>query len=93
MNPSQVVDLFQRMVWMMLMLSAPVLLTGMIVGVVISIFQAVTQIQEQTITFVPKILACLFVFILTAHWSIDMMMTYSDSVFDTMVNLATAAKK
>ncbi len=93
MNPSQVVDLFQRMVWMMLMLSAPVLLTGMIVGIVISIFQAVTQIQEQTITFVPKILACLFVFILTAHWSIDMMMTYSDSVFETMVTLATAAKK
>lgn len=89
MNQTQVIDFFQHMVWMMLILSAPVLVTSMVVGVGISIFQAVTQIQEQTITFVPKILAALAVFVFTANWTIDMMLDYSREMFDMLVTLST----
>jgi flagellar biosynthetic protein FliQ len=89
MNQTQIVDFFQHMIWMMLLLSTPVLVTSMVVGIAISIFQAVTQIQEQTITFVPKILAALAVFVLTANWSIDMMLDYTREIFDVMIMLAT----
>ena len=52
-----VIDTIQRMVWFIILLSAPILVVSMVVGLGISMLQAVTQIQESTLTFVPKILA------------------------------------
>lgn len=59
MNPEMVISLAEKGVYMILILSGPIMLIGLIVGLVVSIFQAMTQIQEQTLAFIPKIVAML----------------------------------
>ena len=75
--------------WMILMLSLPSLSAAMIVGVAISLFQAVTQIQEQTLTFVPKIIATLFVIALTANWATSKLVAFTQSLFNMIPTLGT----
>ncbi len=65
MNAADVLEISRDSVWVMLKIAAPLMLTALIVGFVISLFQALTQLQEQTLTFVPKILILLAVFVLT----------------------------
>jgi flagellar biosynthesis protein FliQ len=57
MTEAEMIDVAREGIWTMIKVAAPVLLTGLVVGVVLSIVQAVTQIQEPTLTFVPKVLA------------------------------------
>jgi flagellar biosynthesis protein FliQ len=64
-----------------LLISAPMLLIGMAVGVVVSLFQAVTQIQEQTLTFVPKIASMIFAAVLLMPWIIQKLLDYSAAIF------------
>jgi len=63
-----------------LLISAPLLLIGMVVGLVVSIFQAVTQIQEVTLVFVPKIIAVLLAMILVLPWMMNVMVTYTQNL-------------
>jgi flagellar biosynthesis protein FliQ len=63
-----------------LLISAPMLLMGLIVGLAISIFQAVTQIQEMTLVFVPKIVAVLIALIISLPWMLDIMITYTHNI-------------
>lgn len=70
-------------------LSLPLLLTGLVVGVLISIVQAATQIQEQTLTFVPKIFAVGFVSFLMLPWMIQVIVEYTEDLF---INMATLFK-
>lgn len=65
MNAADVLGISREAVWVMLKIAAPLMLTALVVGLVISLFQALTQLQEQTLTFVPKILILLAVFVLT----------------------------
>ena len=65
MSGAEVLDVGRDAIWLTIQLCAPVLLVGLVVGVVIGLFQALTQIQEQTLVFVPKILA-IFVTLLLA---------------------------
>ncbi len=67
-----------------ILVSAPMLLSGMVVGLVISIFQSVTQIQEITLTFVPKILVVLLSFILFLPWMSDTLINYMRDLFQGM---------
>ena len=64
--------IFQKAIFLAMVIGAPILLSAIIVGLAISIIQSVTQIQEQTLTFVPKIFAALLVLIVAAPWMIDM---------------------
>ncbi|MEE2566894.1 flagellar biosynthesis protein FliQ [Hyphobacterium marinum] len=57
MNGSEVIDLGRDAIWLMLAMSAPIMLVGLAVGVTIALFQALTQVQEMTLVFVPKIIA------------------------------------
>ncbi len=72
-----VTELIRAGVFHVLMLSAPVLLSGLLVGLMISIFQATTSIQEQTLTFVPKIAAILLVLVLTSEWIFTSLRQYT----------------
>ncbi|TLD81745.1 flagellar biosynthesis protein FliQ [Helicobacter sp. MIT 05-5293] len=65
-----------------LILSLPMLLAGLIVGLLISIFQATTQINEMTLTFVPKILAVVVVIIFAMPWMINMITEYTRMLFE-----------
>jgi flagellar biosynthetic protein FliQ len=90
MTQAMLVEYFQRMAWLILLLSAPLLLVSLVSGVIISIFQAVTQIQEQTLSFVPKIVLSMVVFVVTAPWMIDAMVTYTRSILTSLITLGHA---
>ena len=65
-----------------LILSLPMLLVGLVVGLMISIFQATTQINEMTLTFVPKILAVIVVIIFTMPWMLNMLIDFTTKIFN-----------
>ena len=68
MTEADVIDISTQMIWVIIKCAAPLLLVSLIVGLVISIFQTVTSIQEQTLTFVPKLLAIFVTLLLTGSW-------------------------
>lgn len=80
MDTSTVVDLGREGLLLMLEVSGPVMLTAVVVGLVISIGQAVTQIQDQTISFVPKIIMMVLALLYTLPWITSLMMEYSTSL-------------
>ena len=75
-----IIDVGNRMLYACLVLSMPTLLTALIVGVVISLMQTVTSIQEMTLTFVPKLGAVVLVVALTMPWLIEFMTAYYEEV-------------
>lgn len=75
-----VVGLMAEAVKVTLLVSAPVLIVGLVVGVVISLIQAVTQIQEMTLVFVPKILAVMVVLVAALPWMINILVTYTHNL-------------
>lgn len=66
----------QEALFLIIKVSAPVLLVSLVIGLLISIFQTVTSIQEQTLTFVPKILGIFLAIILLGHWMLNGMIEY-----------------
>ena len=68
MNEGMVLDIVRETVWTAVESAAPLLLVSLIIGLVISIFQTVTSIQEQTLTFVPKFLAIMLILVLCGSW-------------------------
>lgn len=81
MTPDTIVGLMAETIKVTLLVAAPMLLVGLVVGVVISLFQAVTQIQEMTLVFVPKIVAVLITLIAALPWIIGMLMNYTQNLF------------
>ena len=77
MTPEFVVNFAQEAIKVTLYVSMPMLALGLIVGVVISIFQAVTQIQEMTLTFVPKILVVLIALLFFSNWMLGQLMNFT----------------
>ncbi len=77
MSPENAIDIGREAIMMMLMASAPILVTGLIVGLLTGIFQAVTQIHEQAISFIPKIVAVVLVVSLLLPWIINKLVQYS----------------
>ncbi|NOY52955.1 MAG: flagellar biosynthesis protein FliQ [Deltaproteobacteria bacterium] len=80
MTPQFVIGFGKQALELTLMLSAPLLITGMIVGLLISIVQAATQIQEMTLVFVPKIVVVIVTLIFFAPWLLDILTTFTSSV-------------
>lgn len=76
MTEQQVLDVTREAVFLVIKCSAPLLLISLIVGLVVSIFQTITSIQEQTLTFVPKILAIFIGIMLLGSWIINSITTY-----------------
>jgi flagellar biosynthesis protein FliQ len=76
MDSSHVFTLGQQGLYMLLMISAPLLLAVLVVGLAVSIFQAATQINEQTLSFVPKVLAAVAVLAIAGPWMITMLVDY-----------------
>ena len=87
MTPSEAITLTQNAVTLTLLLSAPVLLVAMVVGLLISLFQAVTQIQEMTLTFVPKIVAVFATLLFLSSWMITKLMDYTHELIVNLPNI------
>jgi len=81
MTSEQAIDIGRQAMMVMLMVSAPILLIGMIVGLVVSILQAVTQVQEQTLSFVPKIIVMALAVGLFVPWIIVKLLEFSREMF------------
>jgi len=77
MHETQVLDLARRSITVALQLTMPILTLSLVVGVVISLFQAVTQIQEQTLTFVPKILALVLALVVLGPWMLHVIVGFT----------------
>ena len=73
--------------WLILILSLLPLMASLIVGLAVSLFQALTQIQEQTLTFVPKIIATILVIMITAGWMMDTLREFATRAFDMMLKI------
>ncbi|MCH7988767.1 MAG: flagellar biosynthesis protein FliQ [Planctomycetes bacterium] len=80
MTVDQAAELGRAALMMTLLIGAPVLLAAIVVGLVISIMQAVTQIQDQTISFVPKIVAMLVTLLIVLPWAMTRMIEYSTNL-------------
>lgn len=87
MTPDMAVNVCRKAVQTVLLGAAPMLLAGLIVGLLISIFQAATQINEQTMTFVPKIVAVFITLLIFAPWIIRLLTAFTIGIFDTMAIL------
>ena len=81
MTPDDVIAVGRQALEMTMLLSAPVLLGSLVIGVLISVFQAVTQIQEQTLSFIPKMLAVAATVFLTLPWILSVLVDYTREVF------------
>jgi len=81
MTPDQAVDIVRHALMVGLMISAPILGVGLVVGLIVSILQAVTQIQEQTLTFVPKILAMAIAAIAIVPWAYMKIAEFAGQMF------------
>jgi len=84
MDSQDAVDMGRQAVVVALLVGSPVLLAGMVVGLIVGLLQAVTQIQEQSIAFLPKLLAMLLTISLLAPWLINQMVQYSHDLISSI---------
>lgn len=82
MQPDIAIDIGRQALIITLIISTPILMAGLVVGVVIGIFQAVTQIHEMTLTFIPKILIMVAVFLAMMPWMMITLIDYTVGLFD-----------
>ncbi len=81
MSITAILDVSRQALYIMLLISAPMLIVGLVVGLIISIIQAVTQIHEMTLTFIPKIVAIVFALILFMPWMLNLLVDYVVNLF------------
>jgi flagellar biosynthetic protein FliQ len=81
MNQNQVVDLALRALMLAAELAAPLLITALVVGFAISVFQSITQIQEATLSFVPKAIAVAIALVVCGHWMISEAVSFTEQLF------------
>ena len=89
MTQLEFITIIQKMFILVLQLITPALLVSIVVGLAISVFQSVTQIQEATLTFVPKIFAALLTLMLVMPWMLEVYITSVQDVFVQIVNITT----
>jgi flagellar biosynthetic protein FliQ len=77
MDQSQVMDVASKAMWVTLQVSMPILGATLVVGLLVSIFQAVTQLQEPTLTFIPKVLAVVVVIVIAGPWMLNTMLGFT----------------
>jgi flagellar biosynthetic protein FliQ len=88
MSPQLVVDLARNAIMITLMLAAPMLIVALVLGLLVSVFQAVTQIQEQTLAFVPKLIGVAAVFLVALPWILQTLIKYTTELFRSIPSMA-----
>jgi flagellar biosynthetic protein FliQ len=81
MSGDMAIEIGKNALYMVMLISAPPLGLGLLVGVLISIFQATTQIQEQTLAFIPKIVAVFVSILLFGSWMLSLLLDYTQNLF------------
>jgi flagellar biosynthetic protein FliQ len=87
MTPTTVIDLGRQALELTLLVSAPLFIAALVTGLLISIFQAATQINEQTLSFVPKLIATFITLVLAGPWMITMMTDFIRRLFESIPSM------
>lgn len=82
MDSSIIMDISREALWLTIKCSAPLLIVSLVIGLVISIFQTITSIQEQTLTFVPKIIAVFITLMICGGWIMDSLVKFMEELFN-----------
>lgn len=86
MNEIEVLDISREAIFILIKVVSPILLVALLIGLIVGIFQALTQIQEMTLAFVPKIIAVFATIILLFPFMLNQMRTLSEGLFDKITN-------
>lgn len=81
------IDYIRHAIYLALMVAAPMLVTALVIGVLVSLFQAITQLQEQTLTFIPKLICVTGVFIFMLPWILSQLTGYLSTVLRSLPTL------
>ena len=87
MNQDTVVSLATQAMKLAIEIAGPMMLVGLVVGLVVSIFQAVTSIQEQSLSFIPKIVALAAILVILGPWMLDQLVTYAQNLYTSIPSL------
>ncbi len=87
MNQDVVINVSMEAMQLAFMVALPLLLVALVVGLVVSVFQAVTQIQEQTLSFIPKIVAMGVTLVVGGPWMLNQVVTYTDRLYSSIPTL------
>jgi flagellar biosynthetic protein FliQ len=87
MSPETVMAVGQRALEMTLLLAAPLLLAALITGLIVGAFQAATQINEQTLSFIPKLIVMALVMVITGPWMLKTIVSYTHELFESIPGL------
>jgi flagellar biosynthetic protein FliQ len=87
MDQDTVMNLSTQALNVAMKVGGPLLLVGLAVGLVVSVFQAITQIQEQSLSFIPKIIATVLVLVVAGPWMLSQLLSYTENLFRAIPNL------
>ena len=90
MNAIEVLEICREAIWVLIKVAAPLMLITLIVGLIISLFQALTQIQEMTLTFVPKMLIVFLSLIMLMPWMLSSLKDFSEELSGRIVTIGTS---
>lgn len=84
MSQESVIAIAEQGIWTVLLIAGPLLILALVIGLIVSIFQATTQIQEQTLAFIPKIIAVLVGIVIFGPWMLSTMVSYTNEIFSNL---------
>ena len=87
MSQGEILKVFSDGLWLIVKIAGPILLASVVIGLIVAIFQAATQIHEQTLTFVPKLIVIAAILLLSGSWMMRMMREFMESLFTTIAGL------
>jgi flagellar biosynthesis protein FliQ len=87
MTEHYIIDIGSQSIWIALQIAAPALITTLVIGILVSIFQAATQINEQTLSFIPKIVAMTIALVATGPWILETMIGFTVGIFKGIPNI------
>lgn len=89
MSQNLIAEIIKDAIYTAIKVGGPILVVAMVIGLIISIIQATTQIQEQTLTFVPKVIAIAVVGIIAGSWMLQTIMAFTKRIFELIVKIST----
>ena len=92
MSVGDVIDITSQAIWLIIKCSAPMLLASLVVGLIVSLLQTITSIQEATLTFVPKLLVILLMLVLTGGWMMQTIVEFTVTLFNNFGNYVHEAE-
>lgn len=89
MGPGDITDVFREAIFLTLLILLIIITPGLLVGLIVSIFQAATQINEQTLSFIPRLIVTMLVLLMTGPWILKLLLDFTNKIFELMPQMVT----